>query len=119
MAGQRGGALAALRLLVLGLTALGASIGLATPDAFADEPPQENPSCLAFTAEARYRGIGYEHLVHIANACEKAANCRVTTDVNPSVMEARVEKRTVLTVITYRGSPASTFVANVQCTLAD
>jgi hypothetical protein len=68
-------------------------------------------------AEARYRGIGYEHLVHIGNACEKAADCRVTTDVNPEPIQVRVGKASTVTVITYRGSPASTFVANVQCAL--
>jgi hypothetical protein len=82
-----------------------------------EEAPSGNPSCIAFRAEAVYRGIGYEHRVHIANACAQAAECRVTTNVNPEVMEARVEKGSTVTVITYLGSPASTFVANVQCAL--
>ena len=66
---------------------------------------------------ARYVGIGFEHRVYVKNACDKPAECVVTTDVNPEKMRGRVDANTIMTFITYRGSPASTFVASVQCEL--
>ncbi len=92
----------------------------ATPEASTELRAQklaENPPCVRFVAEARYRGIGYEHLVHIANGCPRLALCVITTDVNPDAIEARIDAESTATVLTYRGSPASTFVANVRCQL--
>ncbi len=110
---------------ILATGALFASLSLLLPIAGASAQqggkkdaakPAENPACVSFTAEARYRS-GYEHLVHIVNACEKAVTCSVSTDVTPAVITAHVEAKDKETVLTRRGSPASTFVANVQCKL--
>ncbi len=117
MAGQRGGALAAFRLLALGAVASGLCALTATDAGAEEKAPEGNPSCIEYMAKARYVGIGFEHRVYVRNACEKPAECVVTTDVNPERMRARVDANTIMTFITYRGSPAYTFVASVQCEL--
>ena len=81
---------------------------------------EDSPSkadCVSWTAEAKFVGVAYNHLVHLHSQCEKPATCRVKTDVNPK--EERVvltpgEKKTVLT---FRGSPAREFKAQVNCSL--
>lgn len=108
----------------MGALAGAVSLMLPIPGASAEQggkkggaKPSENPTCVSFTAEARYAGIGYNHLVHIVNACDKLASCSVSTNVSPDVINARVGAKGTETVLTYRGSPASTFVANVECKL--
>ena len=62
-------------------------------------------------------GVAYNHLVHLDSRCEKSAVCRVKTDVNPKeerVVLAPGEKQTVLT---FRGSPAREFKAQVACAI--
>lgn len=132
MAGKCAAGAAAVLLLLVGASAgaLPTSVAAtepsnsgttsAAPEATAELPARElaeNPPCVRFVAEARYRGIGYEHLVHIANGCPRLAACVITTDVNPDAIEARIDAESTATVLTYRGSPASTFVANVSCQL--
>jgi hypothetical protein len=75
------------------------------------------PTCIRWTTEVRYRPYGYDHLVHIHSACERAATCRVSTDVNPDVITVRVPPRESVTVVTFQGSPARTFSAKVACAL--
>lgn len=79
-----------------------------------DEKTQ--PACITHSSQARYVS-GYNHLVTIKNDCDKSASCQVSTDVNPEVQTVIVQKKTSETVLTYRGSPARTFVANVECRL--
>ena len=74
----------------------------------------ERPTCVSFQTEARFR-IGYDLLVHITNQCNRAVDCTVRTNVNPSNISARVAPKTTETVLTFRGSPANTFRAEVHC----
>jgi hypothetical protein len=75
------------------------------------------PVCVTWSAEARYRPYGYDHLVHLKNGCDQPAVCRVTTNVNPTPAEARVLPKQTATVVTFQGSPAREFAANVACVL--
>ena len=88
----------------------------ATPLADERPPPARNPSCVSFSAQAVYRS-GYEHRVHIANGCNKMVSCDVNTDVTPGIITARVSAHSMETVLTRRGSPSYSFVANVVCKL--
>jgi hypothetical protein len=84
------------------------------------EPPQDPTAakCVTFTTQARYIA-GFDHLVHLTSACEKVAECRVSTNVNPKEQVVRLAPGAKETVLTFRGSPASTFTAKVDCRFID
>jgi len=76
-------------------------------------------SCVEYNAEARYSGVGYDHLVHISNHCERMVACEVSTNVNPEKMRVSVASKATETVLTWRGSPAREFTAAVSCRLSE
>jgi len=80
-------------------------------------PPNPQPSCIEYRAEARYSGVGYDHLVHISNQCDRAATCEVSTNVNPDKMRVVVASKTNQTLLTWRGSPAREFKVTMSCRL--
>ncbi|HSC87297.1 MAG TPA: hypothetical protein VLC09_08510 [Polyangiaceae bacterium] len=100
------------------LAALVASMPLgATPSAeLQAEPLQALPACIDVSTHAR-PGMGYDHLVTIANHCKSVADCQVSTNVNPQPIQASVPPDATHVVLTYRGSPAREFVAKVTCSL--
>ncbi|HEU5072547.1 MAG TPA: hypothetical protein VFU02_00200 [Polyangiaceae bacterium] len=75
--------------------------------------------CVDYRAEARHSGVGYDHLVHIANQCDKAVKCDVSTNVNPDKLQVVVASKANETVLTWRGSPAREFTAAVSCRLSE
>lgn len=77
----------------------------------------DTPSCVQFTTEVRYGAYGYDHLVHIANGCPRAVACVIRTDVRTHPLSVEVDARSSTTVVTYRGSPARRFEADVRCRL--
>ena len=79
-------------------------------------PAGGTAGCVSWTKEARYEGLGYNHYVYLSSACKVAMTCSVTTDVNPEPTIATVKPGGKATVLTFRGSPASEFTANVTCT---
>jgi hypothetical protein len=87
--------------------------GLAAP-ASADPPPSAAPKCVDVQAEAYYI-LGYDHRVHVTNNCKKAVSCSVKTDVNPKAVQIELAPGEKQTVITWRGSPSSTFTPDVSC----
>jgi hypothetical protein len=98
-----------------------AAVALVGP-ASAEQPPADggapNPTvCVKWTTEVRYRPYGYDHLVHITNGCDKPARCRVKTNVNPEPSQVRVLPKETASVVTFQGSPAREFTADVRCVL--
>jgi hypothetical protein len=95
--------------------------GSSAPPPFSSEPATADPSlsCVDYRAEARYSGVGYDHLVHISNQCEKAVRCDVSTNVNPDKVQVVVASKATETVLTWRGSPAREFTAAVSCRLSE
>jgi hypothetical protein len=86
----------------------------------ATEPARQNqPSvgCVTVKAWTRYSS-GYDHLVTLQNGCTKVADCRVSTDVNPTPIRVTLAPSASETVLTFRGSPAYTFQAKVDCATA-
>ena len=81
--------------------------------------PSPVPSCVEYRAEARYSGVGYDHLVHISNQCDRAAACEVSTNVNPDKTQVVVASKSTQTVLTWRGSPAREFKATLSCRLSE
>jgi hypothetical protein len=104
-----------------GVSPASAAVDAAVRDVVSDardgRPVDATPACIRWTTEVRYRPYGYDHLVHIHSACERAASCRVSTDVNPDAITVRVPPRESVTVVTFQGSPARTFSAKVACAL--
>jgi len=96
--------------VTLGLAAIAAS------GAYADTADTQE-KCIRVRAEARYRGLGYNHIVHVADVCATPAECDVTTDVNPEPQHAVVPAHGEVEVTTFLGSPARVFVPRVTCTM--
>lgn len=81
------------------------------------EPPPAGPVCLETSHEARYKGMGYDHVVIVNNTCSDAYRCAISTNVNPRVVQLDVPPKSRREVVTFRGSPARQFVPNTVCTL--
>jgi hypothetical protein len=81
-------------------------------------PPSAAPAkldCVAYQTEASYAGVGYDHLVHLTNNCDKPAVCSVSTNVNPEPASVALAPGEKQTLVTWRGSPAREFTADVSC----
>jgi hypothetical protein len=102
-------------MLVVGATTALAASGATsarTPTRAAATP---DVPCVRVWGEARYRGLGYEHVVHLENGCEKPMVCDVATDVNPAPQRVALAPSEATAIITFVGSPAREFVPRVQC----
>lgn len=97
----------------LGLCLLLLSLPARTEDKNAAAP---STGCWTFKTEAAFVGLAYNHLVHLHNACADAVSCRVKTDVNPKEETIDVPAGGHKTQLTFRGSPAREFKAQVTCT---
>ncbi len=73
------------------------------------------PACVVVSTEARFAGLAYNHIVHIANGCSVPVSCTVATDVNPEPETVTVAAGARVEVVTFMGSPVRTFTAAVQC----
>jgi len=80
-------------------------------------PPATLPACVSVKTESRYVPYGYNHIVVVTNGCVKAATCSVATDVNPTAQSVDIASGKGAEVLTFSGSPSSTFTARVSCTL--
>jgi hypothetical protein len=80
-------------------------------------PPSAPPplECVAVQTEASFATVGYDHLVHLTNNCKKATTCSVKTNVNPEAASVQLAPGESQTVVTWRGSPAREFTADVSC----
>jgi hypothetical protein len=78
-----------------------------------DAPPR--PPCVDVSTFVRY-SVGYDHVVRIDNGCDKDVACVVRTNVNPDPIAVDVAAGKTEYVVTYRGSPAREFTADVRCT---
>lgn len=105
-------------------TVLGGVAGLAglvavwfATDASAQKVPPSAAAltCVMVTGEASYASVGYDHLVHLHNKCDKAAVCTVATNVNPEAATVSLAPGEKQTVVTWRGSPAREFTPDVSC----
>lgn len=81
-------------------------------------PPDTGAKCIKVRPEARYGALGYNHIVHVGDTCATAAECDVSTDVNPQPTHVSVAAQSEVEVNTFLGSPARVFVPKVVCTMA-
>ena len=77
---------------------------------------QQKPGgCVDVSSEARYAGVGYDHLVTLKSGCKKAMKCVVRTDVNKEPASVALPQGGEETVVMWRGSPSRTFTPDVTC----
>lgn len=79
---------------------------------------QQTPARVCYVrhyAEARYRVVGYDHIVHIVSECDFALRCLVRTNVNPDPVAADVPPRAHVEVFTWIDSPSRIFNHAVIC----
>jgi hypothetical protein len=107
---------AALVCVLLAGSGLAVRAQSALDDSERGTPVKEK--CAQVHTQAPYRAYGYDHEVVIENTCPKPINCSVKTDVNPEIATVRVAAHATETVVTYRGSPAREFKADVDCKTA-
>jgi hypothetical protein len=96
------------------LLMLAACVSFAVPAAAVT--PQQVGDCASVTATARYKAIGYSHIVTLANGCQRSVSCEVWTDVDPTprfTLQAKPGKSAE--VVTRVGSPASEVHAGKLC----
>ena len=86
-------------------------------DAGAAAPAPAIPACVAVKTDSRYVPYGYNHVVTLTNGCAREARCLVSTDVNPEQRSVDVPSSQAVEVLTFMGSPSSTFTAKVTCKL--
>jgi hypothetical protein len=103
--------------LASGVALIGLAVGLpvALAARSAAAGPDPSASCIKVRAEARYRALGYNHIVHVADVCAAPAECDVSTDVNPQAVHVSVPGKTEVEVTTFLGSPARVFTPKVDC----
>jgi hypothetical protein len=78
---------------------------------------EQEPRCVSFWPEVRYRNYGYDHIVHLDSRCELTVLCEVWSDVNPEPSDVTVPPRGHVEVLSFRGSPARQFTPKVTCRL--
>lgn len=103
---------------LLALAACAADPPLARHVATTTTQGEQEPDCIRYWAEARYRYPGYDHVVTVDNACVARAYCQVSTNVDPDPVLVVIEPAAQAEVLVRRGSPASEFVPRVVCELA-
>jgi hypothetical protein len=108
---QARGLLVCRRLLLLLLAACVSFAATAAADT-----PQQVGDCASVTATARFKAMGYTHIVTLTNGCERAVSCEVWTDVDPTphyTLSAKPGKSAE--VIVRNGSPAREVHAGKVC----
>ena len=100
--------------LTIGLSVL-TILALSSAEAPADSPSL--PACIQVSSEARYHGVGYDHIVHLASTCSTEAACKVASDVSKEPVQASVPAGAAVEVVILRGSPAREFKPRVSCDL--
>ena len=75
----------ALRLCgaLLLVSLIGHTTGARANDQAPPKKPNPQVACVKSQSEARFDGYGYDHWVHLTNACKVAVRCSVKTNANP------------------------------------
>ena len=85
-------------------------------EAQSDDPNAGQKDCYDVRGEARYRALGYNHVVIVSNRCSKAIACEVWTNVDPTPRHPlQVAAGSSNEISTRLGSPASAFSAYAEC----
>jgi hypothetical protein len=71
--------------------------------------------CVDVSTEARFAGVGYDHLVTLKSDCKKPMQCVIRTNVNSEPASVALPAKGEQTVVTWRGSPSRVFTPDVTC----
>jgi hypothetical protein len=77
--------------------------------------PKKPGGCVDVRTDASFASVGYDHIVTLKSACKKAVVCSVRTNVNPEAAQLKLDPGEEKSVVTWRGSPAREFTADVSC----
>ena len=80
-----------------------------------DASSKKPGDCVDVKSEARFSGVGYDHLVTLKSACKKRLKCVVRTNVNSEPANVTLDPGEEESVLTWRGSPAREFTPDVKC----
>ena len=72
-------------------------------------------ACISVWGEIRYGNVGWHHIVHVKNGCDKPFTCDVSTDVNPQAQRVIVGPKQEVEVVTFLDSPSRVFTPHVTC----
>lgn len=100
------------------LLMLVALVSLCSVSPLASQAPKKPGGCVEVTTKASFASVGYDHIVTLTSGCKVAMACKVTTNVNPEPANVQLAPGASESVVTWRGSPASEFSANVSCSPA-
>jgi hypothetical protein len=81
-----------------------------------DARPKKPGECVLVTTEAAFASVGYDHIVTLKSTCQQRHSCTVKTNVNPESTRVELDPGESHSVVTWRGSPAREFSADVKCT---
>ena len=74
------------------------------------------PDCATVTASARLQAVGYQHVVTLANHCQRPVSCEVWTNVDPSPhLTLRAKPGETAETATRVGSPSRDVQAGKSC----
>jgi hypothetical protein len=74
--------------------------------------------CVDVKTEASFASVGFDHIVTLTSGCKQAMTCTVSTNVNPDPTTVQLAVGATESVVTWRGSPAREFSADVTCAAA-
>lgn len=95
-----------------------AVLGFGVGAALAQSAGGERPACARARGMTRAQAYGWNHIVVIENTCATAVTCRASTDVRPEPVVVRVAAGETAEQLMWLDSPASAFVARVDCEAA-
>ena len=95
-----------------------ALLSLCSVSPLASQAPKKPGGCVDVATKAPYAGVGYDHIVTLTSGCKVAMACKVSTNVNPEAANVQLAAGATESVVTWRGSPAYEFTANVTCSPA-
>jgi hypothetical protein len=106
------------RARVLGLLGLFPLLLISTARADDSAKAKKPGGCVDVKTEASFASVGYDQIVTLTSGCKQAMTCTVTTNVNPDPATVQLAVGATESVVTWRGSPAREFSANVTCSAA-
>lgn len=103
--------------LVIAIALLGRAHAQSIKVPVQEKPPAKTPdTCATVSASVQSEAYGYKHIVTLANHCDKAVQCEVWTDVDPTPRNTLVAKPgESVDIVTRIGSPASQVTAQKLC----
>jgi len=104
--------LIAVAALVFGSASLSGAASAGAAEPLADGVGE----CASVTASVRMQAVGYNHIVTLANHCQRAVSCEVWTNVDPTPhLTLKAKPGESAETITRVGSPSRDVQAGKLC----